>query len=979
MTNTRRVTSRSIACAGSALAALAIGLAMPGAVYAQDSQSEPSAQTDTSDGQPIVVTGSRVVTNGFSAPSPVTVLSGESLLTTTPSTIGEGLNKLPQFANSVRPTSAQFGPESGASTQLNLRSLGAQRGLILLDGRRLNPSTAQGVVDVSILPEELVERVDVVTGGASAAYGSDAVAGVVNFILDTDFTGFKGNIQGGITDRGDNLNGKVSASYGTPIGDQIHLLVSGSFYRAEGVKSYRDREWFNSCAPINTPGVAGGYPAQPLRYQVCDANTTLMAPGGLIVGVSSPAANSVLGTEFLEGGVPVPFQFGTMRSRTMMVGGNQEDQGLDFQPAAGLRRATGFAHITWEPTDNLSFFADALVAQSKADFRGTRMQMYDTTAITIYEDNAFLPDAIREQIDVTPGLDYIKIGTSNPAVGILQNIGISDTQRYTAGVKAELGGWTVDAYYERGTNLQTIRANGNLVLAKYFDAIDAVRDPSSGQIVCHSQLLDPTHACVPFNVFGPDAASQQAVDFVTHGPGGEGSWTKERTKEDVFEVAARGDPFDTWAGTVSMAVGAGYRKESVNRIVDPGSNGVKISCLQTNPDGCPNAYPIPRGVPSSYLARPLGAYFFSNQQPVKGGYDLWEVFGEVAVPLARDVPFIQALDLNAAARYTDYNLSGGVTTWKVGLTWQPIDDVRFRATRSRDIRAANLTELYSSSAAGAGSINERLSDGSLRTSTVVNLATGNPNLKPENADTLTVGGVFTPTFLRGFQLSVDYYNIDISQAIGQLGAQNIVDQCVAGAAPLCALIERDADGIIYRVNNGYLNISKMKTSGIDFEASYRTAFGSDSSFSIRGIASRVFELSTQIQDQAVVDRAGQVGASGGVPKWQFNIDANLRMGAFGIGVNERIIGAGTYNSTYVEGVDIDDNHLPAVAYTDLTARYSFDVGGKQWELYGTINNLFDKDPPREASQFFVFATIPSNSYLYDAIGRAYTLGLRIKM
>jgi outer membrane receptor protein involved in Fe transport len=257
---------------------------------------------------------------------------------------------------------------------------------------------------------------------------------------------------------------------------------------------------------------------------------------------------------------------------------------------------------------------------------------------------------------------------------------------------------------------------------------------------------------------------------------------------------------------------------------------------------------------------------------------------------------------------------------------------------------------------------------------VVNLASGNPDLMPEKADTLTVGGVFSPTFLPGFQMSADYYDIDISGAIGQLGAQVIVDACSAGDTALCSLVERDADGIIFRVNNGYLNIAQIKTTGLDLEASYRANIGDDGSFSIRGIATRVFELYV-----GGFDRAGQVGASGGVPKWQFNIDANLRMGPFGVGVNERIIGAGSYNSTWVEGVDIDDNHLPAVAYTDLTASYRFDVAGNQWELYGTVNNLLDQDPPREAGQYFVFGTIPSNSSLYDAIGRAYTLALRIRM
>jgi len=946
--------------AGAALA----GLALPGAAAAQDdtAEAQPSQSSQANDSPAIVVTGSRVISNGFNAPTPVTVVSGEQLLTNTPTTIGEALNKLPQFANSVRPSSAQFAPESGAATQLNLRSLGAQRGLILLDGRRVNPSTAGGVVDVSILPEELVDRVDIVTGGASAAYGSDAVAGVVNFILDTDFEGVKGTVQGGVTERGDNLSQKVSLTYGAQLGDRLHLLLSGTFYHADGVKNYRDRDWFNSCAPIMNPS------GTPVRVQVCGAATPMMAAGGLIT--SGPLA----GTQFLEGGVPATFEYGTLRTSTMMLGGSGEDQGLDFQPMPWLRRASGYGHLSYQLTDNVKLFADALVAQSRTKYSGTLMQFYGSTSLTIFQDNAFLPDSIRAKM-VELDLDTLTLGSSMPAAGILQNEGISDTQRYTAGLSADLGGWTVDAYYEHGTNLQTILGHGNVTIAHVFDAIDAVEDPNTGRVVCRTTLADPSHYCVPYNVFGPNSASKEAVDFITHGPGGDGSWTKERTKEDVFEVALRGQPFETAAGPVGLAVGAGYRKESVNRVVDPGSNGPKISCLQVDPD-CADPYPIPRGVPSSYLARPVGAYFFSNQQPITGGYDLWEAFGEIAIPLLADTPFAENLDLNAAIRYTDYSLSGGVTTWKVGLNWRPIDDLRFRVTRSRDIRAPNLTELYSTSAAGAGAVSDPTRNNEV--ATVVSLATGNTALTPEKADTWTVGGVFSPTFLPGFQLSVDYYNIKIDDAIGQLGAQNIVNQCAAGATDLCSRIERDSDGIIFRVNNGYLNISEMKTSGLDIEGSYRTNLG-NGSLGIRVLASKVFELSTQIQGAASVDRAGQTGTSGGVPSWNFNIDVDYRNGPFGLGINERIIGAGTYDATYVEGVDIDDNSIPAVAYTDLTASYRFKVNGKEWELYGTVNNLLDQAPPQKSGQFFVFATIPTNAYLFDTIGRSYTLGLRFKL
>jgi len=948
---------------GTALLALAWA-GMPAHAQAQDT----APQAADGEGGAIVVTGSRLIQDGFAAPTPVTVISGEQLLTTTPTTIGEGLNKLPQFANSVRPSSAQFAPESGAATQLNLRSLGAQRSLILLDGRRLNPSTGTGVVDVAILPEELVRRVDIVTGGASAAYGSDAVAGVVNFILDTDYTGLKGNVQAGISDRGDNENGKVSLTFGTPIGDQLHLVVSGTYFRTEGVTDYRKREWFNSCAAIQNPA------SPPIRLHRCDANTSIMAPGGLITA----GHPSLVGTQFLDNGGTQPFVFGPNRSATMMQGGTEEDQGIDFQPLAKQERVTGFAHLKWQPTDNLTFFADALVARSEANYRGTRMQFYGSTALTIFQNNAFLPESIAQQM-LDANVESFTLGTSMHAAGYLENQGISDTQRYTAGFKAELGAWTFDTYYEYGTNLQTIRGNGNVTLARVFDAIDSVRDPVTDEIVCRTTLSNPGHNCVPYNVFGPNSASDAAVNFIRSGPGGNGSWTKERTKQHVVEAVLRGNPFDTWAGPLGIAVGGGYRKESVNRVVDPGSNGPKISCLQVDPN-CADPYPIPRGVPSSYASRPVGAYFFSNQQPIVGGYNVWEGFGEILVPLARDTPMLQSLDFNGAVRYTHYSLSGGVTTWKAGLTWQPIEDLRFRATRSRDIRAANLNELYSTSSAGAGSINDPTRGGAI--STVVQLATGNVNLVPEKANTLTVGGVFSPSFVPGLQFSVDYYDIDIGEAIGQLGAQNIVNQCAAGATALCGRVERDSEGVIFRVDNGFLNISRVKTRGIDFEASYRAQVGTGT-LALRAIASHVIELSTQVQNAAVVNRAGQTGGTGGsqggVPSWNFNFDLNYRNGPLSVGIIERIIGAGKFDATFVEGRDIDINRMAAIAYTDITAGYRFEVGGKEWELFGTVNNLLDQGPPRNSGTFFVFGTIPTNTYLYDTIGRTYTVGLRFKM
>ena len=399
-------------------------------------QPGPASGNSPSSGD-IVVTGSRVTSNGFSAPTPVTVVTGAALLQQTPTTIGEALNRLPQFANSVRPSTSQFAPESGAATQLNLRSLGPQRGLILLDGRRLNPSTASGAVDISVLPEELVKRVDIVTGGASAAYGSDAVAGVVNFILDTGFNGLKGSVQGGITQRGDNANEKVSLTYGTSIGEKLHLVASGEFYDANGIKNYRDRDWFRSCAAILNPA------GTPVRIQACNVRTTLLTEGGLITATSptsTGARSSLIGTQFLQGGVPAAFPLGTLvTGSTMVGGGNNYDEGIDMQPQPALRRATGFAHLDFNATDHLSFFAEGLYGYSRAVYNGTLQGFYSTTSYTIFQDNAFLPAATRALMQ-QQGVQSFTLAEQSPKVGAFINDGTSRTKRITTGFKADVGG-----------------------------------------------------------------------------------------------------------------------------------------------------------------------------------------------------------------------------------------------------------------------------------------------------------------------------------------------------------------------------------------------------------------------------------------------------------------------------------------------------------------------------------------------------------
>ena len=943
-----------------------VSLAMAAsAVLAQTPPPAPATAPNSEELQEVVVTGSRVVTNGANAPTPTTAVSAQLLQAAAPSSIVDALIQLPQIVNSSQPQSTGVGTTGTVGQSfLSLRGLGSNRTLVLLDGARVVPSSLQAVTDVSLIPEALVKRVDIVTGGASAVYGSDAVAGVVNFVLDTRFTGIKAEIQAGESRYEDDRNGKVQLTGGWDLfGGRGHFVISADAYKNDGVPNYADRDWFNSCALIGNPAKV------PQYLRECNAHSAEFTWGGLI------STGPLKGTQFGVGGVPMPFNYGSLATAATMVGGSgaggaNPDVGAYFQADPGVERQHLFAHGDFDVTDHINAYGQVLFARSTANYDSTYPWQGLGSGYTIQADNAFLPSSIRTTM-AADGITSFVLNRYDEDFGPLLVNTVNRTYEAKAGIKASFGDWKVDWYAQHGENHFSESTANNPIVSNEYNAADAVLDGATGQVVCRSTLTQPNNGCVPINLFGYGSPSSQAKAYVTAT-----SYSWIHNIEDVTEGSISGAPVSTWAGPVTVAVGSGYRREAADQTSDPISEGVKTFT---------GGY---FGFPAS-LQGVFGGFDRGNQQPVSGWFNLWEVFGETLVPLAKDVPFAKSLDFNGAIRYTDYSTSGGVDSWKAGLTWQPLDDVRFRAARSRDIRAPNVNELYLGRNQGQGNlVDDFQAPGSPNRNPIVfTVTSGNPDLKPEVADTTTYGIVFTPSFLPRLTTSVDRYSINIKDAIATLSGQLTIDQCYAGATALCGLLTRDANGVLTSVSTPYLNIGGEDTAGVDFETDYALPLNSISAavpgdLTLRILANHVDHLTEIVPGSPDILLAGQTGGGGGVPHWLGSVALQYTNQPFSAFIQERFIGPGKLSNTYTAAqIDPAENTVSSVCYTDLTLNYDFDVAHKGFGVYFTINNVFDRAPPSAPAPYFVFGTSGggTNASLFDVIGRTYTLGFKFSL
>ena len=601
---------------------MALAMATQGHAQTTDA-AEDAAQADapaaaSSEDTAIVVTGSRLVTDGYRAPTPVTVVGTQELKDTAPN-LTEALRQLPQLTGSTGPSTPSFTPTgSGPSTSstANLRNLGVTRTLVLLDGRRPPASGVTGTADTSLFPLELVKRVDIVTGGASAAYGSDAVAGVVNFVLDTQFRGVSAEVSSGISGHGDGnaLNAQVAAGFGFA-GDRGSLIVSGAIGRQDPVDGY-DRAWAQEYW-ATIPNPLYGQAGEPRLLLRDNVNLSASTFGGLII-----TRGALFDTQFDANGNPIPYQHGTLNTGTLEVGG----QGAHY-PATLVSDVDNyrlFAHANFDFSDSFSVFAEGYYGHSKSVYPNLMPFNMAGTSYVIQADNAFLPASVRQTM-LANGITSFQLSKIDSAWGRNIISTTSDTFNITAGFKAEIGNFTLDGYYSHGETRFDMNTYNQRIVANGRAAADAVYDTVSGQIVCRSTLTNPGNGCVPWNPFGTQDYTAAQRAYI----GGQG-YAESVAKQDVAALTLRGTLFSNWAGDVALAVGGEYRSQSGTIAVDAISQAV--------------------------------GFAVSNPQPSGGKYNVKEAFAEILFPLFRGDNFLRTVDFNGAIRRTDYSTSGGVTT-----------------------------------------------------------------------------------------------------------------------------------------------------------------------------------------------------------------------------------------------------------------------------------------------------------------------------
>lgn len=946
--------------AGVALAAgSALSLAAnPAAAAGQAANPSP----EESQVEEVVVTGSRIVRNGNEAPTPTTVLSAADIQERNPTNIADYITQLPSMGTGNTPrTTTLFANATGGANQLSARDLGVTRTLVLLDGRRVVGSGMSPAVDVNLLPQNLVQRVDVVTGGASAAYGSDAVAGVVNFILDTGFTGLKGGVNFSQTDRSDGRIASGDLAYGRKFaGGRGHLLLSGNYYKGDRIDFYDDpRDWFQpGLRLMNNPNwtATNGQPGQIVRTDA-GYNST---PGGVI------ASGPLMGMAFGPGGTVGSFAFGPIQQGQVQAGGTVESMPIRGALLPDDEHWSIYGRGSYELTDKITAIFEASYAGNDTVNWSAVYNRQGSTAITINRSNPFLPVVTQQAMDqagVTSfqmnRLFYDMINTPGSHIG---EAGYNRRQdRVLAALEGrflESGRWR--AYYQHGHSKVWYTRDNNIILGRFNQAIDVIANPATGGVsgvaagapICRSTLTNPTNGCVPMNLFGEGSLGAASIAWVTGAA--EGLRTRQDLdfNQDVWSIDGQYSPFSTWAGPVSIATGFEYRKETFSSTAD------------------------------SYSLQSL--WNVGNYKGGANGYNVKEAFGEILVPLLKDAVVAKSLEFNGAIRRTDYSTSGKVTTWKAGLTWDINSDLRLRGTRSRDIRAPNLNDLFAPSSQFVNAYLDRTQAGSPQVPNIT-LSGGNPNLKPEIADTWTGGGVYQPHWAPGLSLSVDWYKIDIADAITAVGAQQIIDMCYGFNRPqnpaACDSIVK-APGATNLVNatiyTSGINAQTVAVEGVDYEVGYRTTLDRFSKTLPGAIGFRLL-VSQRLKDETVLpgDVAPPTLGTVGSLKWRGLLTTTYVAGPSRTTLTTRYLGKGRITNqpeTSRTGIPEAYNHVDAVWYFELAENYDITVAGRKITLFAAVENLFDRDPEPIPSSGTSFGT----SAPYDLLGRSYRAGMRFR-
>ena len=908
----------------------------------------------------IEVTGSRILREGAIAPAPVTVISGEDLVNTGAVNIGEALNKLPALGNTFSlANSGRYIGTAGLNT-LDLRSMGTDRTLVLVNGKRhVSSSAGSQAVDTNAIPSVWVERVEIITGGASAVYGADAVTGVVNFILKENIEGFDVSVTKGASELSDYNNEKATFSYGTNFDNDRGNVALSVEYSAQDTLNALDHPWTD-----------GSYRSMTNTAQTAENKDDPNFPDKIYTPNAGYYAINNAGVFALSNGYVNSFNPDS--SYRELYIGDQVDglacancdsfnlaQFTEIQPK--FERYNVNFKFNYDITEQLNAYFEAKYVNSEGESIGQPAFFFGDPRNNIQIDNAYLDPAIKAMME-EEGVNSINVLRMMTDLGRRIENNTRETTRFVAGLKGTVfSDWELDSSVVYGqTDLE--RVNGaNMIMANYFNALDAVKD-DAGNIVCRDEDARAA-GCVPVNIMGFGTPSQEAIDYINTVSVG----TSQITQTVVSASLANAAIFELPAGYVGFAAGVEYRKEESETLEPDNAEGT----------------------------------FFNALGEDKGEFDVSEIYFEASVPLLADLPFVQDLVLDTAVRYADYSTIGDATSWKLGLDWTVNDQLRVRATQSEALRAPNIGEIYGAPSqtfynvddpCKADNLDDLQNSDTRRANcaalgvpadfnseydskTLEGLVSGNEDVQGEESTSTTIGLVYQPSFIENAVLTIDYWKIELEDAISTIGSQDILDRCVDSSTGInnqyCNLITRDSTSSeITLIQNSVLNVSGQEASGIDFELGYDfDAF--EGNVTTRLIGTYLIERKDYpFQDQPAeyYEYAGTTGEA----QWQANLSLGYTYENFFT----------TFDTRYLEEVslytdqELEDNPNPSNLLTygtyfisDATIGYNFDNGVG---LKLGIDNIFNRKLP--------FGTIGTGagSASYDNIGRLGYLKLSYK-
>jgi outer membrane receptor protein involved in Fe transport len=1039
---------------------LALAVATP--AYAQD-EPTPAATAAGQDqdqadqgGQNVEVTGTRIRRPNIESNVPIVSVTADEIADGDPS-VGDALNDLPSLRSTFsQANSVRFIGTTGLNI-LDLRGLGTSRTLVLVNGRRhITASPGDYLVDINTIPSDLIERIDVITGGSSAVYGSDAVAGVVNFVMRRDYDGIRLRGQGGISQQGDRAIEFISLTAGRNFADdRANIAINLEYVNAEALYfgdrpeltgAYDGRCQFNAWERTGgEPQSGDGVPDQQL---FCNVRNNAISDGGTLSAninaatCTNPAildpVNAALASRCINPGT----SSGQPRTfRWADNGSFQEDVPcLDFRPfgsgnviscpnsavpgttlrnsgqiVPGLDRYTANVLFHFDVSEAFRpFFEGKYVhifsrQQGQPSFIQSSFAAFFVGALIpnnngIVCDNAYLSDAQLAQVQAigycpngrtvnlanptTVAGGVLPVGRFNTDFGGRSELVTRDTYRFVGGIQGDFNeDWNyeisfnyghVDIHQDELNDLIAFDLNGNA--DGFLLAADAVFN-AAGQIVCRVNQVAVTRPdCVPINLFGNGQPTQAALDFINTT-----SFVDQEASEYNIVAYVNGDLsqlFELPGGPVRFVLGAEYRRETAFLTADP-------------------------------LSAAGGTFFnaFADFDPP--ALEVKEAFGEVEIPLLRDLPFAQELTLTAAARYSDYNDAGGSAgstfSYNINGTWAPVRDIRFRANYSKSVRVPTLSDLFTVASQnfafladpcdvlniGNGNQANRpancAADGVpvgfvntlARSQSTGFFSQGNPFLTEEVGKSLTIGTVITPRWIPGLSLTVDYYRIRVDNLIAVLGAQTILNQCYDLPRPnqFCTLLfPRNPDSTFTNpaLISGGVNFAQFKADGVDIELSYRRTFENGHRLNFRAIATYVIRRDN-FTDPVNPDFRDRVLGELGDPQWSANVNINYGIGPWDLRWSINYIGRqtiGAYENYYgIDGRPAQNADLTAERwYPDQlynAVRISYRVN-ERFQFYSGIDNIFDVNPTILRNTFGSTGTGAGTAW--DYIGRYFYAG-----